>query len=541
MNKSSAQDQTPGGFEGRAAMPLGNPTPTASHDSLRLDGSNPAYGEVFCLNPVLNAFAELASISLTIALGTICFLQLGIALGFAQSFPGGFLETQGTGSRTKYTAPQIAGLVPPGRDWFTFPAPYGTEAYRLTIADDCQQLDCVNYTGYSYWMNINNHAGQAELQIFLGLAPARLGTGPNLFRVNKTTNAVTKVGPLFAVGSPYRNHTTESWYWSTALPNAIYMIEEPSHRRLLRYDVSTSQFIQVFTILGQGLTSCATASTCDKFITQPHSDATDTNHVASLHQTPCSGCATVALGCVTYNTATLVFRFYPKVGNYDECLLDKSGRWTTLLEDVNPNATGCGTNNSCDDNDLVVFDNTTGLQVITYTGPVNTPGHTDGGFNYIVTQDGHNALESATIRWDYSTSPTVGPLLHRSNDWSHPIMLHPSHQNARSGVAFSQQFFCGSGADRTSFRNEVTCAKLDGSTLELIVAPIMTNLDAAGGCCAGDYSKFPKGNLDVTGRYFIWTTNLGGTRLDAFLVKVPSQLLVADETPPSSPTGLSAN
>src|SRR4029434_1808593 len=35
------------------------------------------------------------------------------------------------------------------------------------------------------------------------------------------------------------------------------------------------------------------------------------------------------------------------------------------------------------------------------------------------------------------------------------------------------------------------------------------------------YAKRPKGNLDVTGRYFIWTTNLGGNRLDAFLVKIP--------------------
>jgi hypothetical protein len=34
MNKSSAQDQTPGGFEGRAGGSKGNPTPTAKYDSL---------------------------------------------------------------------------------------------------------------------------------------------------------------------------------------------------------------------------------------------------------------------------------------------------------------------------------------------------------------------------------------------------------------------------------------------------------------------------------------------------------------------------
>lgn len=51
----------------------------------------------------------------------------------------------------------------------------------------------------------------------------------------------------------------------------------------------------------------------------------------------------------------------------------------------------------------------------------------------------------------------------------------------------------------------------------------MSDPAAPGG---GDaYGKMPKGNLDVTGRYFIWTANLGGARLDAFIVKVPSHLL----------------
>jgi len=71
---------------------------------------------------------------------------------------------------------------------------------------------------------------------------------------------------------------------------------------------------------------------------------------------------------------------------------------------------------------------------------------------------------------------------------------------------------------------------VNGSLAQLVVAPVMTNLDASGGDAnptgaGGDYDKAPKGNLDVTGQYFIWTTNLGGNRLDAFIVKVPAQLL----------------
>jgi hypothetical protein len=67
------------------------------------------------------------------------------------------------------------------------------------------------------------------------------------------------------------------------------------------------------------------------------------------------------------------------------------------------------------------------------------------------------------------------------------------------------------------------CFPLDGSLRVLVVAPVMTDLDAAGG--GDDYAKAPKGNLDVTGQYFLWTSNAGGGRLDAFIVKVPSQQL----------------
>jgi hypothetical protein len=77
--------------------------------------------------------------------------------------------------------------------------------------------------------------------------------------------------------------------------------------------------------------------------------------------------------------------------------------------------------------------------------------------------------------------------------------------------------------------DEIVCFSLDanrnanGSLDVLVVAPVMTDLDAAGGrdVYGDDYPQLPKGNLDVTGGYFIWTTNVGGDRLDAFLVKVP--------------------
>ena len=92
-------------------------------------------------------------------------------------------------------------------------------------------------------------------------------------------------------------------------------------------------------------------------------------------------------------------------------------------------------------------------------------------------------------------------------------------------MAPEQQYACGSGANRTNSAraNEIVCFPLDGSLRVLVVAPVMTDLNAPGG--GDDYAKLPKGNLDVTGEYFIWTSNLGGNRLDAFIVRVPGHLL----------------
>src|SRR5215813_7859078 len=87
--------------------------------------------------------------------------------------------------------------------------------------------------------------------------------------------------------------------------------------------------------------------------------------------------------------------------------------------------------------------------------------------------------------------------------------------------------------------DEIVCFPLDanrnadGSLDVLVVGQVMTDLDAPGGG-GGDYEKMPKGNLDVTGRYFIWTTNLGGDRLDAFIVKIPAERLTDPSTTSST-------
>jgi hypothetical protein len=82
--------------------------------------------------------------------------------------------------------------------------------------------------------------------------------------------------------------------------------------------------------------------------------------------------------------------------------------------------------------------------------------------------------------------------------------------------------------------NEIVCFPLDGTLEALIVAPNLTDLDAAGGGTQ-DYDKLPKGNMDPTGEYFIWTGNAGTNRLDAFVVRLPLPTTPLLPAPPSPP------
>ena len=113
------------------------------------------------------------------AVFTAILPALGAGVAHAQSqAPGGFVDSAtGAGLRPRLSAGEIQSFMPQ-RGSFTFPAPYGTTGVRLTNAGDCGGGDCVNYVGYSYWRNINNHVGSDTNADRLGLDRQRGGGGP---------------------------------------------------------------------------------------------------------------------------------------------------------------------------------------------------------------------------------------------------------------------------------------------------------------------------------------------------------------------------
>jgi hypothetical protein len=419
----------------------------------------------------------------------------------AADFPGGFVEQPGTAlARPNYSKSQLLNLLP-SRGKFSFPAPYNTSAVRLTNESDCNNLDCVNHVGYSYWSNTNNHVGQNTMLIFVVLDRHLGGAGPTLLQYNKVTDQVTNLGTLFDNANPLSWATGEGWYFSATLPNALYV---NSGSTLFRYDVLTRTATTVFDLkdkLGSGY-----------YLWQLHSSADDRVHSATVRQESTSA----MLGCMAYRESTREYLFFPKKGDYDECQIDKSGKWLLIKENID------GING--EDNRIINLETLQERDLLDQDGAA---GHSDMGYGYMIAADNFAPLANAWRMWKFDASTLSGTTVYHNSDWNIFAPSHVSHGNAQSGVAPEHQYACGGSANRSSTAeaNEIICFNLDGADKALVVAPVMTDMNANGG--GTEYGKTPKGNLDVTGQYFIWTSNMGGDRLDYFLVKVPAQLLAS--------------
>ena len=426
---------------------------------------------------------------------------------------GGFMDSAtAAGLRSRLSSGEIQTFLPQ-RGRFIFPAPYGTTGVRLTNAGDCGGGDCVNYVGYSYWRNINNHVGSDTMLIVLGLDRQKGGGGPTLFSYDKNSGETRNLGPLFSPDSSYSWGSGEGWYFSATQRNALYMNDGS---RLMRYDVVTHAMQTVFDVrdhLG-----------ADRRIWQIHSSNDDTVHSATVKDAGYND-----VGCVAYNQSTGRATFIARKGAFDECQIDKSGRWLLVKENVD------GRNGE----DNRIIDLQTGAEQIFYDEQ-GAAGHSDLGFGYLVAEDNMYNQAGAVRVWRFGQDMTAagqGTLVYALSSWDGGGVGHLSHSNAQSGTPINQQMVCSSNAYRVNLPrvNEIVCYRLDGSMNTLVVAPNMTDLNASGGG-SDDYAKRPKGNLDPTGEYFIWTSNAGTNRSDAFIVRIPQEKLgVAGGAPAPAP------
>lgn len=289
----------------------------------------------------------------------------------AAAMPGGFIEKAGSAIRPRWSTDTLKDFVPTGRGKFTFPAPYLTEALRITTPEDCDGADCVRPVGYSYWRNMNNHINSNEILIVLGLNQAHGGTGPTLFSYDKVTEEVTNRGPLFPSGHRLSGYTTTGWYFSAARPTTLYVNDGS---KMLRYDVLTHDSEVVFDVASQ--------FGSNREVWQMSSSNDDLVHAATLRV---KGTKTF-LGCVVYVESTGQMRYYPKAGDFDECQIDKSGRFLIIFEQLD------GRNGM--DNRIIDLQTGGEEQLLNVPGS-GSLGHHDSGFGYVV---GHDRYQSYAER-----------------------------------------------------------------------------------------------------------------------------------------------
>ena len=505
----------------------GGDTPYAAGDVFRVSvvGGRVRYsrnGQFLRESSKTPSYPLLLDVSLGSLGATVRSAVLGVSATPAPG--GGFIETAGSSAlRPRFTRSQIDAFLPAAgaKGAFMFPAPYNTVGVRLTNASDCAGgRDCLWYVGYSYWRNTNYHVGSTDMYIFLGSDRNDGGLGPMLLRYNKSKDVVQNLGALFPATSQYSFSTGEGWYFSGSKATRlyVYLVGTP---QLRRYDILQRQFESV-PVLDLG--ACPRPSVCPSsaaFIIQPHSSDNALVHSATVQDSSWR-----RIGCVVYQTSAQRFRYFAPPAGWvlDECHVDKSGRWLMSIE----------TRSGSRRNRIVDLQ----LSRTTTISDVNGAlGHLDMGFGYAVGADTFNPLPNATILLRFPVTTTtrpIGPVVHFNKRWDIAAANHVAHGNAKAGVGPTSQYACGSNASRVAdMADEIVCFPLDptrnpdGSLDVLVVGQVMTDLDALGGrdTNGDDYEQYPKGNLDVTGRYFLWTTNLGGGRLDAFLVKIPAESL----------------
>ncbi|HEY1266910.1 MAG TPA: Ig-like domain-containing protein [Candidatus Binatia bacterium] len=457
----------------------------------------------------------------------IATLTIAVDPATAQ-FPGGFIEKSPilpTNRPAGLTLSQINSFLPATRGPFNFPSPYNTKGVRLTIPSDCGGNDCIDYVGYSYWRNTNNHVGSDTMYIFLVMDRNRGGAGPSLLSYNKKTDVVTNLGPLFDGASKWSWANGNGWYFSDTQPTKLY-VNYWQDSTLFRYDVVSHTFELVFDVASR-----PDIFGSNRYVTQFHSSADDNVHSATLRDKSNDA----DLGCFAYRQSTNTFFYFPQKGlNYDECQIDKSGRWLLIKE-----KTGIDPNSDLDNR---IIDLSNGVETVLLDRD-GAGGHSDSGYGTMIAADNANSHPGAFRSWQFGGNPiSGGQVVYYTASWNTWGPQHVSFANARRDLPLEQQYVCGSGArpaENGQEANEVICFRLDGSLDVLVVAPVMTdvNIGMISGC--DDYCRLPKGNLDITGQYFIWTGNAGTNRMDAFIAKIPSQVLTGvaptNPNPPPPP------
>ena len=427
--------------------------------------------------------------------------------------PGGFIE-----SCTSTVVRPRPSMTLPARGVFQFPPPWNTRGIRVTNVKQEVGRD-VLWDVYSYWPRINFHAGRETLRVFLCLDRNRGGPGPVTYEVDKRLGAVEGPTPVFPpTDHPLSWATGEQWYWSRVNPDILYCSDLG---RLYRRRIGSNEMNAVADVGSLVAQLGDMLPPGEKVLWQWHTAYDDKTHSCSVKIRTDDGPWPLVGSAVYREDAAAHWTYFPEIGTLDECQISKDSRYLLIKDNID----------SIDGEDNVIQDLRDG-STRTILDKQGAAGHSDNGYGYMVAADNHYpSLANAWRLWMFEeSSQPQGLVVYHSPSWDAELK-HVSHVNARNELP-TRQYVVGSGASKIlgPRANEIVGFRLDGSLECVVIAPVLTDMNAPGG--GNEYAKLPKGNLDFGGEWFCWTSNAGGAFLDAFLVQVPTPLLVGSTPVP---------
>jgi hypothetical protein len=166
------------------------------------------------------------------------------------------------------------------------------------------------------------------------------------------------------------------------------------------------------------------------------------------------------------------------VGDFDECQIDKSGRWLVIKETRGAEQRLW--------NRIIDLDTQAVTERPNNEGAV---GHSDCGFDCLVGETGYGQLPGTFLLWDLKARTSWAVYAMPDPSWQ-PMTRHFAHGNARPGDPRGQWGIVSSAHRHDLPRaNEIVKVMLDGGGSCAVIAPNLVDLDAPGG---GDtYRKLP--------------------------------------------------
>lgn len=380
--------------------------------------------------------------------------------------------------------------VPAGLGPFSFGSGYSANGIRLTNPENAPQG--VPPRLYPYCSIVNQHAGQDFLWVIVG----RVAQRPLLLKVDKARGTVTSDRILPTEGE------AEGWFFSDRWPSVFFYLEGPALRR---YDVRDGRDEAVFTLEAR----------YGDDLWQVHNSADDTVHSATVRRRTADG-PYEALGCVVVQGG--VQRFFsrrpadPK--DFDECIIDKSGRWLIIQEERY--------------NRIIDLSSPGVLQGTTIEQEEGALGHLDVGDGFMVGEDDSGDRWQMT-RWDLAerrrTVVLIGPA-----EWGQGL----GHLAVRAPIILHSSNATG----------ELWTLPTDGSSPPRVIAPGLLAVDPS---MTNDekYDRQLRACLDPAREYAAFVSNLGVPRgrFDLFLAQLPGgepPIIVRPPDPKPPPGGGSA-